>query len=100
MRVEFKMDTISWYVLSGIVIVALIVAIIWFIRPRPRCPECISHDVSLIKKEPQKMNVYEHPTTGGGESGGAHFTTSVFYRVSFRCNDCQETWEKDITESR
>ncbi len=94
------MDTKSWCVLSGIVIIALVVAVTWFFRPRPRCPECYSYNVSLIKKEPQKMNTYGHPTTGGGESGGAQFTISIFYRVRFRCNDCQETWEKEITESR
>jgi len=94
------MDTQSLYILLGLVVVgAIIWAVSWLLRPRPQCPECYSHDVSLIKKEPQKMNASQSPATGG-EGGGARFTASVFYRVRYRCNVCQETWEKDMTESR
>ncbi len=94
------MNVQGLYALLGLIVVGFGVwAVSWLLRPRPQCPECHSHSVSLLKKEPQKMNVYT-TSAEGGNSGGSRSTTSIFYRVRYRCNDCQETWEKDITESR
>ncbi len=91
------MEVINWNLILGIAAVIFVIAISWFFRPRPRCPECKSYKVGIVKKESQSAVVGIHP--GDGKSGPTAIA-SVQYRVLYRCNDCQETWGGTTSESR
>jgi len=85
----------------GIFIAVLIPVFVigwWLTRPRPQCPKCGSYQVSLTSKEPQGMRIFDyHP---GGLGGGGYTTVQLVFEVTYRCNQCQATWRKTITESR
>jgi len=81
-----------------IVLLSVFVIVWWLTRPRLKCPECGSYRVSLASKESQGMRTFDyHP---GGDGGGGYTTAQLVYEVTYRCNQCQATWRKTITESR
>jgi hypothetical protein len=84
----------------GISMVFLLVFVVawWLTRPRPKCPDCGSYRVGLTSKKPQGMRTFDyHP---GGDGGGGYTTVQLVCEVTYRCDQCQTTWRKTITESR
>ncbi|MCB0169621.1 MAG: hypothetical protein KDI02_04210 [Anaerolineae bacterium] len=81
----------------GVVIVLIIIGVIWYLtRPRPRCPECGSRNVTIMAKEPLKSRYFEYPSGGPGGGGGA---MQLVYKVKFGCRNCHHVWTKEITET-
>jgi hypothetical protein len=83
----------------GIIAVLLLVVVItwWLTRPRPRCPECNSYQVGLVSKLPQDIRTIDYPPM---DEGGVFTAVQMLYQVTYRCNQCQATWTKTITETR
>lgn len=89
------MTTLGWLLLGSAVLLFLL--LLWVTRPRPVCPECRSTQVGLVSKEPTGMRGIEY---GGGGSGGGGVGTQTFFDVKYRCNNCGESWQTTITETK
>jgi hypothetical protein len=88
----------NWYLIIGLLLLTgTVFTILWYMRPRPRCPECGSFEVGQISKEPLNMIHYPHPSGG---AGGGWPVVQLIYRVTYRCNECRAQWSKTITETR
>ena len=89
------MESFNWNLLFGIIAVLFVIGISYFFRSRPRCPECQSYKVGIVKKEQQRAIIHVQPLDKGVQT-----TATVYYHVQYRCNDCQATWRATIAESK
>lgn len=84
-------------IITGAIVILIIIGVIWYLtRPRPHCPVCDSLNVVMLAKEPLKSRYFEYPSGGPGGGGVA---MQLVYKVKFRCQQCQHTWTKEITET-
>lgn len=83
----------------GIFVVVLLIFVLiwWFTREQPKCPECGSEQIGISSRRPQGMRTFDYHANS--EAGGRTTVQSV-YEVTYRCNQCQATWHKTVTESR
>ena len=89
--------SIQFLAIVGLIcLAAVLVLTLWWFRPRPKCPECGSHEVGLTSKEPLGMRTSDYHS--GGEGGG-YSAVQLRYRVRYSCNQCQASWTKTITET-
>ena len=93
------MESFNWNLLFGVIGVVFVVGFLYFSRPRPRCPECKSYKVGIVRKDPQGANTQVQSGAGGG-LGGIHVTATVYSQVQYRCSDCEETWMATVAESK
>jgi len=89
------MESFNWNLILGIVAVLAVVGISYFFRDRPRCPECKSYKVGMVKKEPQNVITHVQPLHEGVQT-----ITVVYYQVQFQCNECQASWMATLAESK
>ena len=88
---------IEWLPIAIILLLGVILALsLWLTRPDPRCPECGSKEIQEIGKEPLGL---DHASWGGGGQGGGWGSARVYYRISYRCGRCGETWHRRMTET-
>jgi len=85
------------YVIIGLVLIGTVLTILWYTRPRPRCPECGSLQVGQVSKEPLGMRDLDFGGAGG--RGGGYSMVQLTYQVTYRCNECRARWSKTITET-
>lgn len=66
-------------------------------QPAMRCGECGEGQLKAAEKEPLQLIEGNY---GDGGRGGGHSTTSVLYRITYRCTHCGEPWVVTQTETR
>ena len=92
----------NWYLIIGLIIgvvlAGTVFTILWYRRPRPRCPECGSLQVGQVSKEPLGVRDIRLPPAVLGGKG--YTMAQPSYRITYRCNECQAQWSKTITEKR
>ena len=91
----------SWYLVIGLIIglvlAGTVLTILWYTRPRPRCPECGSPQIGQVSKEPLGMrDVRFPPAVLGGEG---YTMVQLSYQATYRCKECRAQWSKTITET-
>jgi len=86
------------YLIIGLVLTGTVLTILWYTRPRERCPECGSLQVGQVSKEPLGMRYLDFGGAGG--IGGGHSMVQFRYEVTYRCDECRAQWSKTITETR
>lgn len=86
------------YLIIGLVLTGTVLTILWYTRPRLRCPECGSLKVGQVSKEPLGMRDFNFPTTLS--RGEGYTMVQISYRITYRCNECRAQWSKTITETR
>jgi hypothetical protein len=88
----------NWYlIISLLLLTGAVLTILWYTRPRPRCPECGSPQVGQVSKEPLGMRDFDF---GAGGGGGGYTMVQLTYQVTYRCNECRAQGSKTITETR
>ena len=75
------------YLIIGLVLTGTVLTILWYTRPRVRCPECGSRKVGQVSKEPLGVRYLDFGGAGG--EGGGHSMFQFTYEVTYGCSECR-----------
>ena len=88
---------LTW-IIGTVLLIAGVVFVAWWTRPKAACPYCESEKVREIGRNPTHVTTYER--FSGSDSGSTETMVRTHTQIKYTCEKCGENFEKTIIKTR